>query len=396
MGEREPVKVVKAYKYRIYPTKSQETRLENWFSMCRHLYNRSLQERQEAYAEGKAIRYRDQQNALPALKKDRPWYRDVHSQVLQDALHRLDNAFKGFFRRVKEGDAPGYPKFKKRGQWNSVTFPQYHDRPAPVIQIPKIGCMKLVLHREIPKDAKVKTVTITEDAGKWYACFSTEIEVMELRAEPKQGLSRYLGIDLGLIDLYYASDGEHVAAPRWYRSLKDKLARLQRRMARAEKRSSRWYKLLCSIRKLYRKIRDRRMDFLHKEANQLLARADVIFHEDLSIRNMSRRPKPKEENGQYLPNGASRKAGLNSSIQDASWGMFISILRYKAIEQGKQVIGIPPHYTSQTCPKCGVVVRKSLSERTHKCLCGCTMNRDHAAAHVILARGLSSLAVRAA
>jgi len=387
--------VVKAYKYRIYPTKSQKTRFLNWYSMCRHLYNWSLQERQEAYAEGKIVRYQDQQNALPVIKKDRPWYRDVHSQVLQDTLQRLDKAFKGFFRRVKAGEAPGYPRYKKRGQWNSVTFPQYRDKPAPVVQIPKIGAIKLVLHRQIPQDAKVKTVTIAEDGGKWYACFSTEMETSHL-PEPKQGLPRAIGIDLGLIDLYYASDGEHIAAPRWYRSLMDKLARLQRRMAGAEKKSPRWHRFLSSIRKLYRKIRDKRMDFLHKEANKLLARADVIFHENLRIRNMSRRPKPKEKDGKYLPNGASCKAGLNKSILDASWGMFISILRYKALEQGKQVIGIPPYYTSQTCPECGEVVKKSLSERTHRCPCGCAMNRDHAAAQVILALGLESLAAKAA
>ncbi|MFW5908994.1 MAG: RNA-guided endonuclease InsQ/TnpB family protein, partial [Desulfosalsimonas sp.] len=176
--------ISKSFKYRIYPTRAQITNLENQFSMCRHLYNWSLAERKEAYeTSGETISYNTQQNNLPALKKARPWYKGVYSQVLQDVLRRLDKAYQHFFRRVKSDEVPGFPRFKKRGQWNSITYPQYSAFPSSRIKVPKVGTIKTVYHREIPKEAKVKTLTITREGSKWFACFSVELS---LEIEPKQ------------------------------------------------------------------------------------------------------------------------------------------------------------------------------------------------------------------
>ncbi|MBF0475370.1 MAG: transposase [Deltaproteobacteria bacterium] len=383
---------VKSYKYRIYPTKSQISALENQFSMCRHLYNWSLQERIEAYqSEKKSLPYEDQANKLPALKRERPWFKNVYSQVLQDVLKRLDKGFTAFFRRVKAGETPGFPKFKKRGQWNSITYPQHAHRPAgKVVNIPKVGDVKLIYHREIPQQAKIKTLTVTKEADKWFACFSVELP---FNVEPKQDLLPSIGIDLGLIDFLYASDGSHVPAPRYYRKLQKGLARLQRRFAKAEKRSNKWYRLLAAIQKVYYRLRCLKHDFLHKTVNSLLAKADAVFHEDLNIRGMIWRPKAKQgEDGKYFPNGAGAKSGLNKSIADAAWGQFLTILGYKAAEQNKVALAVPPHYTSQTCPECGEVVKKSLSVRTHRCPCGFVANRDFAASLNILRVGLDTLA----
>ncbi|MBF0551192.1 MAG: transposase [Deltaproteobacteria bacterium] len=382
----------KSYKYRLYPTKSQISTLENQFSMCRHLYNWCLKDRMDVYeSEKKSLSYEDQANKLPALKKERPWFKNVYSQVLQDVLKRLDKGFKAFFRRAKAGETPGFPKFKKRGQWNSITYPQHFARPSnKVINVPKVGEIKICYHREIPAEANIKTLAVTKEGGKWFACFSVELP---FNVEFKQDLLPSIGIDLGLIDFLYASDGSHVPAPKYYGHNLTRLRRLQRRFAKAEKRSKKWYNLLAAIQKVYYRIRCLKHDFLHKTANSLLAKADAIFHEDLDIRRMIRRPKTKQgQDGEYLPNGAGAKSGLNKSIADAAWGRFLNILGYKAAEQNKKVLAVPPHHTSQICPECGEIVKKSLSVRTHRCPCGFVTNRDFAASLNILRVGLDTLA----
>lgn len=206
-----------------------------------------------------------------------------------------------------------------------------------------------------------------------------------------------IGIDLGLIDLFYASDGDRSGTPKYYRKLQKHLSRLQRRFSRTPRYSKKWYKLLKALQKTHYRIRCKREDFLHKEANRLLERSDMIFYEDLNISDMIRRPaKKQDKNGEYLPNGACWKSGLNKSIADASWGKFLQILRDKAQHCGKTVIAVPPHYTSQKCPGCGRIVKKSLSTRTHDCECGFRANRDHTAALNILRVGLDTLAASVA
>jgi putative transposase len=362
------------------------------FSMCRHLYNWSLGERINAYeTETRTVSYTEQQNRLPQLKKDRPWFKGVHSQVLQDVLNRLDKAYKAFFSRVASGSMPGFPKFKKRGQWRSITYPQYYDRPQDSrITVPKLGDIEIVYHRDIPAEASVKTLTITKDGGKWYACFSFEMDHSD---ESKRDILKAVGIDLGLIDFYYTSDGGHISVPKYLRKQEERLKVLQRRFSHEAKHTPRYYKLLRALQKVHSKIKNQRRDFLHKRANELLAGADLIVHEDLNIAGMKRRPRPKQdEDGTFLPNGASRKAGLNKSISDAGWGMFLGILRYKAEALGITVAGVNPRWTSQLCSQCGTMVEKALSTRTHLCPeCGYDAPRDENAAKNILRLGLESL-----
>jgi putative transposase len=180
--------------------------------------------------------------------------------------------------------------------------------------------------------------------------------------------------------------------PRPFRVALANLQKLQRRFSKAEKYTPRWYRLLRALGKAHAKVRRKRHDFLHKESNKLLDRTDGIVCEDLKIAHMTRRPKPKQdESGAYLPNGATAKGGLNTSILDAGWGLFVRMLGYKATERGKQIIAVSPQYTSQMCSACGETVKKALSHRTHRCGCGFVAHRDHNAARNILRLGLESL-----
>ncbi len=384
-------------KYRVFPTRSQTSNLENQLSMCRHLWNWSLAERMEFYEHsGGTLNYYHQALGLSILKQNRPWFKGVFSQTLQDVLKRLQKGYDTNFdttgfRRVSEGaERPGFPKFKKRGDWSSLTFPQYRKPPAPELLVPKIGTLKLKLHRDLPDGAKIKTLTIEKDAGKWFACFSFEFR---LEAEPKQDLLSAVGLDMGLIALVHTSDNQTVAAPKFLRKMARKMARLQRRLSKATRRTPKYLKLLRALQKCHYRIRCQREDFLHKAANALLARYDLIAIEDLRVGNMSRRPKPKpdEETGAYLPNGAAAKSGLNKSILDAGWGKFFQILRYKAEALCKIVVAVPPHYTSQKCSACGEIVKKSLSQRTHRCPCGFVADRVLDEALSIKRVGLESL-----
>lgn len=376
------------YKYRIYPSHSRQTALENIFSMCRHLYNWNLQERMEVYEkEKRSVTYQDQQNALPKLKKDRPWFKGVYSQVLQDVLKRLDKAYKRFFKQKI-----GFPKYKKKGQWFSITYPQFEKRPSEnTIDIPKLGKIKLVYHREIPKDAVIKTMTIRKDGGKWFACFSVDLPG---RLESKPVLSRAAGIDLGLNSFLFTSGNDSISAPKYLRKSHKRIKCLQRKLSKAKRRTPYYMKVLKALQKSYYRLRCKRQAFFYETSYLLFEKNDIVCVEDLNIANMVRRPEAKqeEETGKFLPNGASQKSRMNSSIYDAGWGTFVEVLKNVSKKLGKIVIEVPARYTSQKCSCCGEFVEKSLSTRTHSCPgCGYTADRDYNAARNILRLGLESL-----
>ena len=378
------------YKYRIYPLASQITKIKNIFSMCRHLYNWNLKERIEAYdKEKRTVAYLEQQNALPALKKERPWFKNVYSQVLQDVLQRLEKAYQRFFIQKE-----GFPKYKKRGQWNSITYPQYKDRPENgMIYVPKVGKIKLIYHRPIPKEAEIKTLTLIQEGGKWFALFSIELPD---RSEPKIKQTKAVGIDLGLNSFIYSSDGDVFAAPCYLQKAHKKLVRLQRKLSKLERRTANYCKVLYALKKAYYRLKCQRLSFFYEQAHNLFEKNDVVSLEDLDILPMAKRPAPlkDQETGKYLPNGASRKARHNASIYDVGWGTFLRILKHIAVKLCKQVVSVEPAYTSQKCNNCNTLVEKDLSVRTHRCpACGYTANRDYNAAKNILRLGLESLGI---
>jgi len=384
----------KAYKFRLYPTKKQEHKLFWTLTRCRELYNAALAERKEAYRmAGKSISYYEQKRDLVEIKTEiRKEYQDIHSQVLQDVLLRLKRAFDNFFRRVANGEEPGYPRFQGRNRYNSFTYPQggyslTHDRR---LCLSKIGSIKITLHR--PIEGAIKTCTIKYEAGQWYAVVSCEVKP----PEPLPGVESEVGIDLGVTHFAALSDGTFIESPRYYRKAQKKLEKLQQALSRKKRGSHRREKARKAVAKAHRKIANQRRDFHHKQAKQLVKQHQTIVFEELEITNISKRAKPKqdEETGQYLPNGAAAKSGLNKSILDAGWGQFQQIVSHKAACAGRDVLKVNPHSTSQVCSQCGTVRKKTLDERWHSCECGCELDRDTNAAINILRLGRSQQSAR--
>lgn len=401
--------IYKAFKYRLYPNKKQADKLQWVLDQCRELYNAAIQERRDAYEikvkhhpnyydEGTrkhltrehALTYNQQALQLPEIKETRPEYHDIHSQVLQEVLRRVDKAYQAFFRRVKNGEKPGYPRFQGYGRYDSFTYPQagFSLTEDHRVCLSKIGTLKVKMHRDL--EGKVKTCTIKREATHWYIIFTCEVE-QELVYHPSE---EAVGIDLGLLHFATLSDGSTIENPRHLRRTEQKLKRLQKALSRKERGSKRRRKAAQRVGKAHRRIRNQRRDFHHKEARKLVNRYQLIVFEDLQPANMSKRPKPKQDEitGQYLPNGASAKAGLNKSILDAGWRQFMAICENKAAWAGSRVVKVDPRYTSQRCSGCGKLVPKVLSERWHSCSCGTEMDRDHNAAREILRLGLASLA----
>lgn len=387
------------YKYRIYPKKSQISRLENIFSMCRTLYNNALEHRIICFNYfGKHINYYDQSAGLPEIKKLFPWYGTIYSQVLQNVLKRVDVSFQNFFRRIKDKGIPnsekGFPKFKKRGQWNSITYPEGNIKiENNIINIPKIGKIDIILHRNIPSNTIIKTASIVKEGNNWYVSFSVEFNNHK-PTEPNVDITKIIGIDVGLIDFYYDSLGNSKKAPRILRIAEKNLKRLYRKLSSCKKRSLEYYKVLKALKTSYQKVKNKRLDFLYKTAHSLFADTNIIVREDIQLKNLMKKPQARlsEDGKTFLPNGAKFKSGISKSFGDASFGKFFEILEHVAQKLNKLVIKVNPSYTSQDCSQCGARIQKSLSTRTHVCNnCGLVLNRDHNASLNILRLGIQSL-----
>lgn len=361
----------KAFKYRIYPTKAQTATLESWLDLCRELHNAALQERRDHWHDaGIGVGFNDQCKQLPAIKKERPEFSEVHSQVLQQALHRVDSAFQHFFRRVKNGEKPGYPRFKGSDRYDSLTWPQkvgFALIGTKRLRLGSFGEVKIKLHRAIEGDAK--TVTVKREAGKWYAIFSCD--AVPARAYPVADAE--VGIDMGLESFATLSSGEHIENPRWYRKIEERLKDAQRELSRKKRGSARRAKVKRRLARLHAKAANQRNDFQHKLAHRIVSENNVIAVEDL---------KPKE----MVENSST---GLSKSIQDAAWARFLSILGAKAEEAARRFVKVPPRSTSSTCSRCGTFKQKTLSERLHVCPCGLALDRDINASLNILRLGRS-------
>jgi putative transposase len=259
---------------------------------------------------------------LPEIKAVlRPEYQDIHSQVLQDVLLRLEKAFKAFFRRVANGETPGYPRFQGRNRYNSFTYPQGgYSLSEKQVTLSKIGTIKIKLHRKM--EGKIKTATIKYEAGQWYCVFSCECET----PEPSPLSEQEVGIDLGITHFAALSDGTFIESPRYYRKAEKTLARRQQVKDRRKRGSHRREQARRLVAKAHRKIRNQRRDFLHKQSRKLVDQSQTMVFEDLQTENLVKRPKPRQdENGEYLSNGAAAKGGLNTSITDAGWDMFVDL-----------------------------------------------------------------------
>jgi putative transposase len=388
-----------AYRYRIYPTKAQVSVLERTLGVCRDVYNSLVHERTVLYeTTGKAPSRVDQCREITAWKVAHPELHDVYSQVLQNIIRRVDLAFQAFFRRVKNGEEPGYPRLKGKGQYDSITYPQSgFGFCQGHLRLSKIGDIAIHLHR--PIEGNIKTCAIRRTAtGKWFVCFCCEVGPEHLEPSAEK-----VGIDVGLKVFAALSNGEFIENPRFFRRDEKALAKAQRKFDKVKHkhRTKARRKAKKVVSRIHERIATRRHDFGHQTARRLVNRFGVIGVEALSVENMMASPKAKpdpENEGQFLSNGASAKAGLNKSIADASWSMFRSILTMKAENAGRLVVAVSPQYTSQMCSGCGNIAKKSLKERTHRCtVCGLFADRDtNAAVNIKAAVGQHSLAALAA
>jgi len=352
----------RTFKYRIYPNRKQREVLAAQLDMCRELYNAGLQERIESYkTTGKGVTWLQQQAQLPAIKECRPEFKTVHAHTLQAVLIRLNRSFQSFFRRVKQGQTAGFPRFKGRNRFHSLVFtPVAFKVQGDRVQLSKIGSVKIKMHRALPE--KTGTLFLKQICGAWFACFSCEVEAQPL---PKSDAA--IGVDVGLESFAVLSNGTTIRNPRWYQAAQAELRVAQRRVARRKKGSHCRRRAVALLQKIHEHITNQRKDFQHKLSHQIIQQFGIIAVEDLNVKGLA-------------------GGMLAKSVHDAGWAGFLSMLAYKAESAGRQLIAVNPRGTSQTC-LCGAPVRKLLSDREHVCTeCGLVAPRDLVSAQLILQR----------
>jgi putative transposase len=368
MADAEIPTIVLTYKYRLLPTKRQHRALEAILEDQRQLYNAALEERIDCYRKtGQSLTYRDQCKSITVLRHEE-CYSHVPVNVQRWTILRLAHAYDAFFRRLKKKSGrPGFPRFRGAGWWNSFGF-------AEAVGIKFDGCrlrfrgmpsgIRLHLHRPMPLGRPL-SCSFTRDSKGW-----TVAIVVAVERQPLRDPVRCVGIDLGVSSLATCSDGHSVPNPRAARKA-DKAMRLaQRALSRCRRGSNRRKKIRKRVTNLHAKIRNTRSTSLHQASALLVKRYDLLAVEQLNIRGLA----------------GSR---LARDINDASWSILRNFLRYKAERAGAHYVEVDPKFTSQTCPDCGTIAKKELAQRTHSCDCGCVLDRDVAAARVILSRAVS-------
>lgn len=355
------------YKYRLYPSKSQERLLSKTLETCRYWYNTCLAERKDAWdGERRSIGKFEQLANVKIYRKENSYAAQVHSHVLQVVVSDLDKSFQAFFRRVKAGEKAGYPRFRGRDRFDSFGFKEYGNGfrlDGKRLKLSGIGRVAVRWHR--PIEGKIKTLRVRRQAGKWYACF-----VCEVKAQPLEATGQSVGIDVGISSLLTTSDGEHVENPKWYRTEQAGLRVAQRRVSRRKKGGTNRRKAVSALRARHSRIANRRADYIKKLVHDLVTRYDCIAIEDLGIANMAQNPR------------------LSKSILDAGWWYFRLQLSGKAEYAGRTVVAVPPAYTSKTCSQCGTIFETlTLADRWVRCECGMSMDRDENAALNLLRLG---------
>ncbi|MEV4554212.1 RNA-guided endonuclease InsQ/TnpB family protein [Nonomuraea wenchangensis] len=386
--------VRRSYKFLLRPTSKQAAALAACLEDHRQIYNAALEHRRTAYAKaGVSIRYGDQSAELKHIRGDDPDGQGRWSFSSQQAtLRRLDKAFRAFFDRVKVGCTPGFPRFKGRGWFDTVEWPKDGDgcrwdsqpeHPAATfVRLQGIGHIRVNQHRAVR--GRVKTISVKREGRRWYVVLSCD----DVPAESLPPTGAVAGIDMGVASLVTTSDGAHVANPRRLAATADRLATAQRDLARKKRGSKRRRKVVARVAALHAKVRRQRLDHAHKAALALVRDYDMIVHEELRIANLTRSASGTIE---APGRNVAAKAGLNRSILDAGWGVFLTILSHKAESAGRELIAVNPANTSRRCARCGHCAKENrVTQASFVCTaCGHATHADVNAAINILRAGLA-------
>lgn len=374
--------------YRMYPSAAQEDRMTEYKRLHAEIYNAAIQERRDAWRkQGISITKGDQEKQLPAIKADRPEFKQLGGHALQETLRRVDLAFQAFFRRVKNGETPGFPRFKSWRRFKGWTYKSTSNWSfAPgkngnhgSVWLSGIGRIRL---RGEPRQlGAVKTLTLTQKQGRWYASI-----VIECEPERRSGREA-IGFDWGVSSFLTLDSGETVANPRFFKQGAAKLRQLERAVARKKRGSRGWRRAVKQVARERERVANRRTNFLHQESARLVGRAALLSTETLNIKNMT---SSAQGTANRPGKNVRQKAGLNRAILDTAPASFLAMVRYKAEEAGTVLVEVEARGAkpSQTCPYCGEQKKKTLSQRRHHCACGCDMDRDRASALVCLNHAL--------
>ncbi|MEB3226538.1 MAG: transposase [Synechococcus sp.] len=371
-----------SYQYRLRLTKQQQTTIDQWIELCRRQYNYRLAERFNWWEQNRCDinacplichlpglkerpNFYSQKRDLVNTKKLFPEYKEVPSHTLQDVIARVEKTYDRWIEGNSNGKRSGKPRFKGVGRYRSITFPdpiKPEHLSGSIIQLPKIGKLKMILHRPIPDGFKIKTACINRKIDGYYITLSLQdSSVPELTPDTPK-LENTIGIDMGLKSFLVTDTGEEVRIPQHYQKAEKRLKKLQRSLSRKKKGSDRRKKAARRVAKAHLKVANQRKDFHYKTVKKLLSQGKNVAHEKLNIRGIAR-------------------TRLAKSTHDAGWGQFLQILSIKAERAGLLAIAVNPNGTSQNCSGCGIKVPKTLSDRVHSCPeCGLTIDRDHNAA----------------
>jgi putative transposase len=359
--------VILSYRYRLLPTKGQHRSLEMILEAQRQLYNAALEERIDAYRKAGVTRtYFDQQIALTEWRQSDPDARALSVRLQRATLKRLDEAYKGFFRRVKNGVKAGFPRFRGKGWFHSFGF---RDSPGISLEGNRIrfkgmpGALRIHLHRKMPPEPVIRRCTFRRDVKGWHVLFAIEVQAGPLRTG-----ERSVGIDLGIATFAALSDGGFIPSLRAARRAARRLRLLQRALARKKRGSGGRLKARKAVTRCHAVTARQRTDYLHQASARVIHDYDVIAVEALKVKALA-------------------QGRLAKEVHDASWARFIAMLRYKAERAGGRLVEVNPRNTSQDCSECGTKVPKELRERRHNCpQCGLSIDRDLNAARNILYR----------
>ena len=360
--------MILTYRYRLLPSKRQHRALTGLLDAQRALYNAALEERIDCYRKtGKGVSYIDQCKSLTLCRRALPEMGGLPVNLQRWTLKRLDEAFQGFFRRVKARNGKaGFPRFRGRHWWDSFGFAEFAGIrfDGKRLRFSGMPCgLKLHLHRALPADADIRSCVFRRDGRGWHVSLQIAVEAAEKRI-----VEAAIGLDLGLTTLAYLSDGVTIPNPRIARKAERSQRVAQRALSRCRRGSNRRRKIKTRLARLHRKIADTRKCHLHAASAMLVRNYDLIAIEALNVKGLAR-------------------SMLARSVHDASWSTLIEMLRYKAAKAGAHLIEVDPRFTTQDCSGCGERVAKLLSQRVHHCpACGLVLDRDENAARNILAR----------